>query len=63
MHPANHRPRHGNRRRTFFGQVAYRVKHKIAVKIAITLLKLAAVASLGLLFAALLLLLYVARTF
>lgn len=58
MHPANRR----GRRRTFSGQVAYRVKHKIVVKVVVALLKLAAFAFLGLIFAMILLLLYIAQT-
>lgn len=66
MRPTNHRPGHGGHR-TFLGQVARRVKHKIAVKVVIALLKLAAVfasvAFLGLMLVVILLLLYVAQTF
>lgn len=62
MHPHEPRPHHGHRpRRTFLGEVAYRIKHRVAVKIALALLKLAVVAFLGLLLAVALLVFYVAH--
>lgn len=63
MHRTNHRPHHGGPgRRTFLDQVAYRIKHRIALKIALALLKLAAIAFLGLIVAVALLTFYLAYT-
>ncbi len=61
MDPMHHRPprRH---RRTFAGEFAERVKHKIALKIAMALLKLAVVAFFGLLLGVALPVFYVAQS-
>ncbi len=61
MDPMHNRPPR-RRHRTFAGEVAERVKHKIALKIAMALLKLAVVAFFVLLLGVALLLFYVAQS-
>ena len=64
MNPENRSPHPGQHRRrgfrTFSGQVAHRVKHRVAFKIMMALIKLAAVATLALLIMVVLVLFYVA---